>query len=137
MNASFSQKILKCLQEKVDQYNEKHSKTVALEQVIRVYKRGERVSDHFWRPRLTTAQLAMARVNLFLKLAAKRMVDDSYAVQDHDILTASDRSYQQEISEPFWDFKELDYVSARCYLLLAHIPDGEANKILTVPEVEE
>lgn len=137
MKPSFLQKIFKCLKEKVEKHNEKHSKPVSLEQVIRVYKRGERLTEHFWQPRLTTAQLAMARVNLFLKLAAERIVDDFYAAQDQDILIASHRSHEQEMMEPFCNFKDLDYVSARCDLLLAHISDKDGNQIFKAPPLEE
>jgi hypothetical protein len=83
------------------------------------------------------AQVAMARVNMFLKLAAKRKVENSYAVQDHDILTASDRTYEQETSDPFWHFEDLDYISARCDLLLVHITDCDGDKIFIPPQVEE
>ncbi len=137
MNLSFSEKINECLQEKVETHNEKSSNLVTIKQLIRVYKRGEQVIDSTWSPGITMAQLAMARVNMFLKLAAERKVEDSYAVQDHDILTASDRTYEQETGEPFWQFENLDYVAARCDLLLAHIADSDGNRAFMPPQVEE
>ena len=137
MNLGFSEKILQCLQGKVETHNEKYSNPVTIHQLIRVYKRGEQVTNSTWSPRITMAQLAMARVNMFLKLAAERKVEDSYAVQDRDILTASDRTYQQEASEPFWHFENLDYTSARCDLLLVHITDCDGGKVFIPPQLEE
>ena len=83
------------------------------------------------------AQAAMARVNMFLRFAAFRSVKDSYAAEDQDILKGSDRTYAQEISEPFWDFEDLDYTSARCDLLLAHVADWDGGKIFIPPPLEE
>ena len=137
MNLGFSEKILQCLQGKVETHNQKYSNPVTIHQLIRVYKRGEQVTNSTWSPRITMAQVAMARVNMFLKLAAKRKVENSYAVQDHDILTASDRTYEQETSDPFWHFEDLDYISARCDLLLVHITDCDGDKIFIPPQVEE
>ena len=137
MNCFFSEKILHCLKEKVEAHNHKHPNSVTIHQLIRVYKRGEQVIDSTWIPRITMAQLAMARVNMFLRLAAGRKVEDSYIVQDHDILTASDRTYEQETNEPFWHFEDLDYISARCDLLLAHLTDCDGHKVFIPPEVEE
>ena len=137
MNLSFSEKIFQCLQGKVETHNEKYSNPVTIHQLIRVYKRGEQVTDSTWSPRITMAQAAMARVNMFLRFAAERSVKDSYAAEDQDILKGSDRTYEQEISEPFWDFEDLDYISARCDLLLVHLTDCDGDKIFIPPQVEE
>ena len=137
MSLSFSDKIISCLQKKVEDHNREHSDTITVNQLIRVYKRGETVIDCFWRPSITLAQLAMARVNLFLKTASQRSVNPSYKPQDYDILTASDRSYDQAECEPFGQFEELDFVCARSDLLLSHITDAEANKVFVPPSVEE
>ena len=87
-------------------------------------------------PAKTTAQWAMARVNMFLRLAAGQKVSDLYKSQDQDIIEGSDRSYDQEMADPFWTFTEGDFISARCDLLLAHITDRDGDKIFT-PRVEE
>ena len=137
MNLSFSQKILQCLQGKAEAHNERYPNPVTIHQLIRVYKRGEQATDSAWSPRITMAQAAMARVNMFLRLAAERSVKDSYAAEDQDILKGSDRTYEQEISEPFWDFEDLDYISARCDLLLVHLTDCDGDKIFIPPQVEE
>ena len=137
MNLSFSEKIMACLQKKVEDHNGQHSDTITVNQLIRVYKRGEAVIDSVWRPSISLAQLAMARVNLFLKTASKRTVNASYKPQDYDILTASDRSYDQAECEPFGQFEQLDFVCARSDLLLSHITDAEANKVFVPPPVEE
>ena len=137
MNLSFSEKIVACLQKKAEDHNREHSDTITVNQLIRVYKRGETVIHSIWRPSITLAQLAMARVNLFLKTACQRRVNTSYEPQDPDILTASDRSYDQAEGEPFWQFEQLDFVCARSDLLLSHITDAEANKVFIPPSVEE
>tara|TARA_R110002051_G_scaffold310429_1_gene383607 strand:- start:507 stop:923 length:417 start_codon:yes stop_codon:yes gene_type:complete len=137
MNLGFSEKILQCLQGKVEAHNEKYPNPVTIHQLIRVYKRGEQATDSAWSPSITMAQAAMARVNMFLRFAAFRSVKDSYAAEDQDILKGSDRTYEQEMSEPFWDFEDLDYISARCDLLLVHLTDCDGDKIFIPPQVEE
>ena len=137
MNLGFSEKILQCLQGKVEAHNNKHTNSISIHQLIRVYKRGEQMTDSTWRPTITMAQAAMARVNMFLRLAAERAVKDSYAPEDQDILKGSHRTYEQEISEPFWDFEDLDYTSARCDLLLVHITDCDGHKVFIPPKIEE
>ena len=137
MNRGFSEKILHCLRGKAETHNEKHSDPVTIHQLIRVYKRGEQVTDSAWSPGITTTQAAMARVNMFLRLAAERGVTDSYTLQDRDVLTASDRTYEQETADPFWGFTEGDFIIARCDLLLAHIADSEAQTVFSPSSVEE
>ena len=136
MKCSFSEKIVECLQLKVEKHNERHPAPITLHQLVRVYKRGERVEDFIFMPAKTTAQGAMARVNMFLRLAAGQKVSDLYKSQDQDIIEGSDRSYDQEMADPFWTFTEGDFISARCDLLLAHITDRDGDKIFT-PRVEE
>jgi len=137
MNLAFSKKILQCLEGKVEAHNEKYPNAVSIHQLIRVYKRGEGATASTWRPTITMAQAAMARVNMFLRFAAKRSVKDSYAAEDQDILKGSDRTYEQEMSEPFWDFEDLDYTSARCDLLLVHLTDCDGDKVFIPPTLEE
>ena len=131
MSCVFSKKIFKCLQAKVDNHNANYEQIVSVEQLVRVYKRGERATNYAWSPGVTIAQAALARVNLFLKLASEGLVDNSYVFQDTDILTASDRTYQQEKGEPFWIFTSTDFLISRNDLLMFHITDVEAmNKFL-------
>ena len=72
MGNKFSDKIFAILQHKVEDHNEKYSQKISLNQLIRVYKRGENITNSMFTPSLSTAHWAMARVNLFLKLAAER-----------------------------------------------------------------
>jgi len=137
MKLTFSEKIFKCLLEKVEGHNNKYPQKVSIHQLIRVYKRGEEAAERAWRPQIAMAQAAMARVNLFLRLASERKVDDFYITQDRDILMATHRTYQNELNEPFCKFEGLDYTAARSDLLLAHIADGEANGVFVAPEIEE
>ena len=138
MNLSFSEKIDKCLQTKVSEFNEKYSSTITLDQLARVYKRGEKTSSVFFSPSKSVAQWAMARVNMFLRFIADRRVSDSYRFQDLDISEGTDRTYEQGTAEPFWKFSDLDFTMARSDLLLAHITDDEAENIFIIsPLMEE
>jgi hypothetical protein len=137
MKCSFSEKIVECLQLKVEKHNERHPAPITLDQLMRVYKRGERVEDFIFMPTKTTAQWAMARVNMFLRLAADQRVSDCYEPQDQDIIKGLDRTHEQEMADPFWGFTEGHFISARCDLLLARITDAEANKLFSPPSIEE
>jgi hypothetical protein len=137
MNSSFSQKIYTCLVGKVIKFNEKHENPVTVEKLIRVYKRGEKSAQANWQPCTTTAQWAMARVNIFLKLLSGEKVEDSYKFHDMDIIKGTDKSYLQEDSEDFWRFSSQNFLISRSDLLLAHITDEEAHKTFHPPSVEE
>ena len=136
MGNKFSDKIFAILQHKTEDHNKKYSQKITLNQLIRVYKRGEKVTKSMFSPSTSTAHWAMARVNLFLKLAGDRKVNNTYEKDDEDILKGKEISYIQERKEDFWGFEELDFTVARTDLLLAHISDKEANYIFK-PPVEE
>ena len=137
MNSSFSQKIYTCLVGKVIKFNQDHESSVTSDQLIRVYKRGEKVAQVNWQPCKTTAQWALARVNLFLKLIAEKKVCDSYSSHDMDIIKGTDRTYTQENADPFWEFSNQDFIIARSDLLLAHITDEDGQKTFYPPLIEE
>jgi hypothetical protein len=136
MGSKFSDKIFAILQHKVEGHNDNYSQKLTLNQLIRVYKRGEKITKSMFTPSASTAHWAMARVNLFLKLAEERKVDKTYQKSDDDILKGTEFSYAQEQKEDFWKFDQLDFTVARTDLLLAHISDKEANQIFK-PPVEE
>ena len=137
MRLTFSENTFHCLLAKVENHNQKYSQKVSIHQLVRVYKRGEEASEKAWSPSVTTAQAAMARVNMFLRLASKRRVKDLYSNEDKDILLATHRSYKNDPKQVFWQFESLDHVSARSDLLLAHVADSDANAIFIPPEIEE
>ena len=138
MNLTFSDKIYKCLVAKVLKFNEQNDSKISIDQLIRIYKRGEKAADTMWQPQKTTAQSAMARVNMFLQLAANKKVSKKYKSHDIDIIKGTDKTHQQELADPFWNFSSLDFVSARTDLLLANIADSEADKVFSPPqEVDE
>ena len=136
MGDLFSDKIFAILQHKVEDHNEKYSQKITINQLIRVYKRGEKVTKSMFSPSISTAHWAMARVNIFLKLAGERKVDKTYQKNDNDILKGTEFPYTQEQKEAYWKFDQLDFTVARTDLLLAHISDKEANYIFK-PPVEE
>ena len=136
MGSRFSDKIFAILQHKVEDHNEKYSQKLTLNQLIRVYKRGEKITTSMFTPSVSIAHWAMARVNLFLKLAQERKVNKDYQKRDDDILKGTEFSYAQEQNEDFWEFHQLDFTVARTDLLLASITDGEANQTF-VPPLDE
>ncbi len=138
MNLSFSDRIYKCLVGKVLRFNQDNDFQITIDHLVRVYKRGEKAAATLWQPQKTTAQWAIARVNVFLKLAANRKVSKDYKPHDIDVIKGTDKTHQQEEADPFWNFSNLDFVSARTDLLLANIVDSEADTIFIPPqEVEE
>lgn len=137
MNLAFSEKIYKCLVGKVLKFNKENKSKITVDKLIRVYKRGEKAADINWQPQKTTAQWAMARVNMFLKLSAGRKVNKDYKFHDIDIVEGTDRTHKQESADPFWHFTNLDFTSARTDLLLVNVCDSEAEKIFYPPVLEE
>mgnify|MGYP003110228783 FL=1 len=137
MNLTFSDKIYKCLVAKVLKFNEQNDSKISIDQLIRIYKRGEKAADTMWQPQKTTAQSAMARVNMFLDLSAGRKVKGDYRFHDIDVVEGTDKTHQQESADPFWNFTNLDFTSARTDLLLAQIPDSDGEKVFYPPTVEE
>ena len=137
MDSSFSEKIYSCLVGKVIKFNQEHKSSINADQLIRVYKRGEKAAQANWQPQKTIAQWALARVNLFLKLNAEKKVCGSYKPHDMDIIKGTDRTYTQENADPFWEFSNQDFIVARTDLLLAHITDEDAQKTFYPPSVEE
>jgi len=137
MNLTFSEKIYKCLIGKVLKFNEKHESHITLDQLIRIYKRGEKACDVNWQPRKTTAQWAMARVNMFIRLAANQNVAKGYKFHDIDVIKGTDKTHEQEEADHFWNFSNLDLTSAHTDLLLSNITDSEAEKYFYPPALEE
>ena len=137
MNLTFSDKIYKCLVGKVLNFNKQNKTQITVDQLVRVYKRAEKAADVNWQPQKTTAQWAMARTNIFLKLSAGRKVKKDYKFHDIDVVEGTDKTHQQESADPFWNFTNLDFTSARTDLLLAEISDSEGEKIFYPPTVEE
>ena len=137
MNRNFSKKIQDCLSCKVDDFNRINSKNITIDQLITIYKRGEKAAESNWRPNKSTAQWAMARVNMFLRLSAEKPVNDAYVFYDFDVYSNTSRTYEQAQASPFWQFSNGDFESARTALLLAHITDKEAEKIFFPRKIEE
>ena len=137
MNRHFSKKIQDCLSCKVTDFNRSNKKSITLDQLIKVYKRGEKAAETNWMPSKSTAQWAMARVNMFLRLSAEKKVNDAYVFYDFDIYNNTSRTYEQAQASPFWQFSNGDFESARTDLLLAHITDKEAEKIFFPLKIEE
>jgi len=137
MNRNFSKKIQDCLSCKVDDFNRSNTKSISLNQLVTVYKRGEKAAETNWMPHKSTAQWAMARVNMFLRLSSAKPVNDDYVFYDFDIYSNTERTYEQAKASPFWQFSNGDFELARTDLLLSHITDKEADKIFFPIDIEE
>jgi hypothetical protein len=133
MKDSFSKKIFSTLQQKVEDHNEKHSRQVTVDELVMVYKRGEKITSSIFRPLISVAHWAMARVNLFLSAASERPVQELYQGRDRDILEERSITHRDEASEFFWRFRESDLTIARTELLLGGITDDEANQVFIPP----
>jgi ABC-type siderophore export system fused ATPase/permease subunit len=133
MNITFSDKILAILSKKVEDHNEKHSHRVSLEELITIYKRGEKAVSSIYRPAVSTAQWALARVNLFLHGASEHHFDATYKNTDEDILERRPITYIDEASEFFYQFKDTDLTIARTDLLLGGITDKDAEHTFIPP----
>ena len=132
MHLTFSDKILAILSKKVEQHNKKHSHEVTLEELITIYKRGEKATSSIYRPTVSSAQWALARVNLFLCGASNRYLGAVHS-NDQDILEKRPITYIDEASECFCEFKEIDLTIARTDLLLGGITDKDGQQTFIPP----
>jgi len=132
MHLTLSDKILALLSKKVEQHNKKHSHQVTLEELITIYKRGEKATSSIYRPTVSTAQWALARVNLFLCDASNRSLGAVHS-NDQDILERRPITYIDEASECFYQFKEIDLTIARTDLLLGGVTDKDGQQTFIPP----
>ena len=84
-NNNFSDRVLNALKQKVVAHNAKYAQKVTLSQLQKVYRRGSEMFSEFGRPGKTRGQWAIARVNMFLKMAGGSNVKDAYRKADQDI----------------------------------------------------
>ena len=100
---TFSEKVVKALQQKVADHNKKHpSKKVTLGQLKKVYRRGAGAFSSSHRPGMTRGGWAMARVNMFLKMKRGGKVKKSYREADQDISKSAeedDFDFSAELTE--------------------------------------
>jgi hypothetical protein len=82
----FTQAVVTALKNKVKEHNAKSSKKVTLGQLKAVYRRGAGAFSSSHRPGMTRGGWAMARVNMFLKMARGGKVKQSYRKADSDLL---------------------------------------------------
>jgi len=86
-NITFSDKTIKALQNKLDEFKEKHKgkKNITLGDLKAVYRRGSGAYSSSHRPGISRNGWAMARVNKFLLKAGGTKVKAAY-VQDDDLM---------------------------------------------------
>lgn len=109
----FSQKVVKALQKKADDHNEKHgdtkSKKTSLRTLKAVYRRGAGAFSTSHRPDQNRNSWAMARVNAFLHLLRTGSPKNSKYVTDNDLLPAAHKRSTKKSSsitsagDPCWE----------------------------------
>lgn len=125
----FSAKVVKSLQEKVKNHNEKSGKKVTLSQLKKVYRRGLGAFSSSHRPGQNRNSWAMARVNMFLKMQSGGQVKQSYRAADQDVASGEELYYEQKAQDAFWEFDSIDFDLARIDLLKANVDLEEEGDI--------
>jgi hypothetical protein len=118
---TFSDKVVKSLENKVKEHNEMHDKKVSLSQLKKVYRRGLGAFSSTHRPGKSRSQWAMARVNMFLKMMRGEKVKDSYRAADQDVAKANDTELA-EISESCdldLEYSDIEFALSKIDMLTA------------------
>ncbi len=76
---AFSKKIIAALEDKGQKHNTENLRQVAVSQLKNVYKGGVKNESH---ENISVSKLAMARVNMFLKMIGERKIKDSFKKAD-------------------------------------------------------
>jgi len=127
-DSSVGDKVVVSLKNKVKEYNKKYPQKVTLEQLKKVYRRGEGASSSGHRPGKSIGQWAMARVNTFLKMVSGGKVKESYRAADGDIARGSEDYYLEEIGSAFIDYDEVEFGLAKIDLLKAGISELDMDQ---------
>ena len=109
------------LEAKVERNNDVSENQVTLEQLKKVYRRGYATYSHSHLVNKTRGQLALARVNKFLKLSNGENVGEAYSVADKDLLDGKESYYVEKPSEAFVGFTDLELDLACIDLIKAGI----------------
>lgn len=124
---SFTECISSILEAKAKEHNEENENQITLDQLKKVYRRGSAVYSHSHLINKTRGQLALARVNNFLKLSKGREVSDSYRLADKDILDGEETYYIESPSKAFVGFTDLELDLACIDLIKAGIEKWDQN----------
>jgi hypothetical protein len=110
---NFSDKVVKALQNKADEHNEKHGDTASKKTSVRtlkaVYRRGAGAFSTGYRPGQNRNSWAMARVNAFLHLLRTGSPKNSKYVTDNDLLPAAHKRSSKKSAaitasaDPCWE----------------------------------
>jgi len=125
---SFTECISSILEAKEKEYNEENENQITLDQLKKVYRRGSAVYSHSHLIDKTRGQLALARVNNFLKLSKGREVSDSYRLADKDILEGEETYYIETPSKAFVGFTDLELDLACIDLIKAGVEKWDQNQ---------
>ncbi len=124
---SFSECISSVLEAKTKEHNEENESKITSDQLKKVYRRGSAVYSHAHLINKTRGQLALARVNNFLKLVKGREVSESYRLADKDIVDGEETYYVESAAKAFVAFTDLELDLACIELIKAGIEKWDQN----------
>ena len=119
--SSVSDRLSDLLNYKADLHNEDNEQEITACQLKKVYRRGSAVYAHSHLVNKTRGQLALARVNNFIKLAEGKDTDDNYRLVDKDILDGEETYYIEVASKAFVGFTDLELDLACLELIKAGV----------------
>lgn len=152
---TFSDKVIKALENKVEKHNEKHgdtaSKKTSLRTLKAVYRRGAGAFSTSHRPDQNRNSWAMARVNAFLHLLRTGSPKNSKYVTDNDLLPAAHKRSSKKSSaitaaaDPCWEgYKQVGMKKGKngemvpnCVPIKAAASLEKVQTVLTSDEIEE
>lgn len=116
------------LEAKVERNNDVSENQVTLEQLKKVYRRGYATYSHSHLVNKTRGQLALARVNKFLKLSNGENVGEAYSVADKDLLDGKESYYVESPAKAFVGFTDLELDLACIDLIKAGVEKRDQNE---------
>lgn len=120
--------ICSVLEAKAERNNDGSENQVTLEQLKKVYRRGYAAYSHSHLVNKTRGQLALARVNKFLKLSNGENVGEAYSIADKDLLDGKESYYVESPEKAFVGFTDLELDLACIDLIKAGVEKRDQNE---------
>ncbi len=117
---SFSKKVIAALEDKAEKHNAENLKQVAVSQLKNVYKGGVKNERH---ENVSVSKLAMARVNMFLKMVGEGKIKDSF--KKADVI----KSYGGIDVYSYFEPSEEDYIMAERDIKLYGLADYDCEDV--------
>lgn len=120
-SVSLSESVSSLLEFKTNTHNEINEDKISCEQLKKVFRRGSAVYAHSHLVNKTRGQLALARVNNFIKMVRGEEVNEAYKLADKDIKDGQETYYIESPSKAFVSFTDLELDLACLELIKAGI----------------